>query len=100
MEGRGLIAVFGFNPQAQPLVVKVALSPVSEENAIANMDAEVPGFDFDAVHAAATALWTKEFQRIDITASPDMEKNLVHGGVPCDAVAKPEYGCRRQLSRS
>src|ERR1700677_5179581 len=76
MEGRGLIAVFGFNPQAQPLVVKVALSPVSEENAIANMDAEVPGFDFDAVHAAATALWAKPFQSIDITASPEMEKNL------------------------
>jgi predicted alpha-1,2-mannosidase len=76
MEGRGLIAVFGFHPQAQPLVVKVALSPVSEDNAIANMDAEVPGFDFDAVHAAATASWTKEFQRIDITASPEMKKNL------------------------
>src|ERR1700761_3029347 len=27
MEGRGLIAVFGFHPQATPLVVKVALSP-------------------------------------------------------------------------
>jgi predicted alpha-1,2-mannosidase len=76
IEGRGLIAVFGFTPQARPLVVKVALSPVSEENAIANMDAEVPDFDFDAVHAAATTAWTKEFQRIDITASPDMEKNL------------------------
>jgi predicted alpha-1,2-mannosidase len=76
IEGRGLVAVFGFKTQARPLVVKVALSPVSEENAIANMDAEVPGFDFDAVHAAATNAWAKEFQRIDITASPDMEKNL------------------------
>jgi len=76
MEGRGLIAVFGFKTPTQPLVVKVALSPVSEENAIANMDTEVPGFDFDAVHAAATAAWIKELQRIDITASPDMEKSL------------------------
>jgi predicted alpha-1,2-mannosidase len=76
IEGRGLVAVFGFTTPIQPLVVKVALSPVSEENAIANMDAEVPGFDFDAVHAAATAAWAKEFQRIDITASPEMEKNL------------------------
>jgi len=76
IEGRGLVAVFGFKTQARPLVVKVALSPASEENAIANMDAEVPGFDFDAVHAAATTAWATEFQRIDITASPDMEKNL------------------------
>ena len=76
IEGRGLIAVFGFKNLTHPLVVKVALSPVSEENAIANMDSEVPGFDFDAVHAAATAAWAKEFERIDITATPEMEKNL------------------------
>jgi putative alpha-1,2-mannosidase len=76
IEGRGIVAVFGFKPQAQPLVVKVALSPVSEDSAIANMDAEVPAFDFDAVHAAATAAWTKQLQTIDITASPAMQKNL------------------------
>ena len=76
IEGRGIIAVFTFKPQSQPLVVKVALSPVSEANAIANMDAEVPGFDFDAVRSAATAAWTRELQRVDFKASPDMEKNL------------------------
>ena len=76
IEGRGLVAVFDFLPQAQPLVVKVALSPVSEDSAIANMDAEVPGFDFDAVHAAATAAWATELQRVDFRASPDMQKNL------------------------
>ena len=56
IEGRGILAVFSFKPQSQPLVVKVALSPVSEANAIANMDAEVPGFDFDAVRSAAIGL--------------------------------------------
>jgi predicted alpha-1,2-mannosidase len=76
IEGRGIVAVFGFKPQSQPLVVKVALSPVSEDNAIANMDAEVPTFDFDAVHAAATAAWTKELQRIDIVAPPEIQKSL------------------------
>ena len=43
VEGRGLEAVFGFAPSSDPLIVKVALSPVSEQNAIANMDAETPG---------------------------------------------------------
>ena len=62
MEGRGLVAVFDFKPEAQPLVVKVALSSVSEDGAIANLDAEVPDFDFDAVHAAATAAWIKELR--------------------------------------
>jgi predicted alpha-1,2-mannosidase len=76
IEGRGIVAVFGFKLQPQPLVVKVALSPVSEDNAIANMDAEVPAFDFDAVHAAARVAWTKELQRVDIAAPPDVQKGL------------------------
>jgi predicted alpha-1,2-mannosidase len=76
LEGRGLVAVFDFAPASRPLVVKVALSPISEESAIANMDAEVPGFDFDAVHAAATAAWDRELHTIDFRASPAMEKSL------------------------
>lgn len=76
MEGRGLVGVFDFASASQALVVKVALSPVSEESAIANMKAEVPGFDFDAVHAAATASWDHELRAIDFHASPAMEKNL------------------------
>jgi predicted alpha-1,2-mannosidase len=76
IEGRGVVAVFDFKPQSQPLVVKVALSPVSEDSAIANMDAEVPGFDFDAVHNAATAAWTKELDTVDIKALLAMQKNL------------------------
>jgi predicted alpha-1,2-mannosidase len=76
IQGRGIVAVFDFKPEAQPLVVKVALSPVSEDSAIANMSAEVPAFDFDAVHAAATALWSTELQRVDFTAAPAMQKSL------------------------
>lgn len=76
MEGRGLEGVFDFGSLSRPLVVKVALSPVSEEGAIANLDAEVPGFDFDAVHAAATAVWEDALSVSDFTATPAVEKNL------------------------
>ncbi len=76
IEGRGLVGVFDFKPHSQPLVVKVALSPVSEDNAIQNMDAEVRGFDFDAVRAAAKAEWVKELQRIDVKAPLAAQKNL------------------------
>ena len=76
IEGRGLLAVFDFAQTSQPLVVKVALSPVSEDGAIANMEAEVPGFDFDAVRAGATALWEKQFAAVDFAGSPAMQTNL------------------------
>lgn len=76
VEGRGLEAVFDFAPSVAPLVVKVAISPVSEENAIANMDAEVPGFDFDGVRAATQQMWRTELGRVEFHASPAMEKSL------------------------
>jgi predicted alpha-1,2-mannosidase len=76
VEGRGLEGVFDFASSVEPLIVKVALSPVSEENAIANMDAEVPGFDFDGVHGATQKLWRRELGRVEFHASPAMEKSL------------------------
>ena len=76
ISGRGLLAVLDFAPSAQPLVVKVALSPVSEAGALANMDAEVPAFDFDAARAQATKAWTAELARVDFAAEPAMQKNL------------------------
>jgi len=76
IEGRGLEAVFDFAPSAEPLVVKVALSPVSEENAIANMDAETRGFDFDGVRAKTQKLWREELGRMELKGSPAMETSL------------------------
>ena len=76
MEGRGLIAVFHFGTLKAPLVVKVGLSPVSEENAIRNLEAEAPDFDFDSVHARARQAWEKALGVMDIEASDDMRQNL------------------------
>ncbi len=76
IEGRGLLATFDFATPTEPLVVKVALSPVSEDAALANMQAEAPAFDFDQAHAAATAAWEKQFAALDLTAPPDLQKSL------------------------
>jgi predicted alpha-1,2-mannosidase len=76
IEGRGLEAVLDFAPSAAPLIVKVALSPVSEENAIANMDAETTGFDFDGVRAKTQKVWREQLARVEIQASPQMQKSL------------------------
>ena len=76
VEGRGLEAVFDFAPSPQSLIVKVALSPVSEENAILNMDKETPGFDFDRVWAETRERWRKELGRAEFHGTPAMEKSL------------------------
>ena len=76
IQGRDLEAVFDFAPSSAPLIVKVALSPVSEQNAIANMDAEVPGFDFDGVRARTQQMWRDQLGRVEFYASPAVEKSL------------------------
>ena len=76
IEGRGLEAVFDFAPSSTPLIVKVALSPVSEQNAIANMDAETPGFDFDSVRSRTQQMWREQLQNVEFNASREMQKSL------------------------
>ena len=49
-------------------MVKVAISPVSEAGAIANLDAEVADFDFDRVRAQAKQEWTQALSVLDIDA--------------------------------
>jgi predicted alpha-1,2-mannosidase len=76
VEGRGLVGVFDFGELKAPLVVKVAISSVSEEGAIANLDAEAPGFDFDKARDDARKAWEQALSAIDFKASAPMEKNL------------------------
>jgi len=73
-EGRAIVARFDFGTPARPLEVKVALSSVDEEGAIANLDSE-PG-DFDAVHAKTKAAWEQALAVIDIEASAPIAKSL------------------------
>ena len=58
--------------EGEQVLVKVALSPVSVEGAKANLAAELPGWDFEAVKADARKAWNEELSRVDATFSdPD-----------------------------
>ena len=51
---------------SEPLLVKVGISAVSEENAALNLEAEIPDWDFDSVANQALEAWEKELSRIKI----------------------------------
>lgn len=54
------------------IMVKVAISPVSEDNAKKNLEAELPGWDFEAVADAASKAWNEELSKVRIqTPDPD-----------------------------
>ncbi|GLQ90815.1 GH92 family glycosyl hydrolase [Dyella flagellata] len=67
--GRALVGVFDFGQLKAPLMVKVAISPVSEANAVANLDQDGKGWDFDAQRYAAMADWNKALAAIDVDGS-------------------------------
>jgi len=50
----------------EPLIVKVGISAVSIEGARANLDAEVPGWDFDAVRKQAEGAWNAKLNKIEV----------------------------------
>ena len=50
----------------EQILMKVALSPVSMENAYENMQAELPGWDFDETVRQAETAWNDELGRIRI----------------------------------
>ncbi|WP_225562578.1 GH92 family glycosyl hydrolase [Pseudoxanthomonas sp. PXM04] len=76
IEGRQIVAAFDFADAREPLLVKVAISPVSEDNAIANLDAEVPGWDFDGVRADARRQWTQALGAIDVDAPEPQRRSF------------------------
>ncbi|MDH4070218.1 MAG: GH92 family glycosyl hydrolase, partial [Ignavibacteria bacterium] len=49
-----------------PVMIKVGLSFVSTEEARKNLEAEVPGWDFDQVRRATAVSWDKELGKIDV----------------------------------
>ena len=69
IEGRQLVGAFDFGDAAgKQVIVKVAISPVSEDSAIANLDAEVPDWNFDRVRADARAQWTQALSAVEVDA--------------------------------
>lgn len=52
------------------ILVKVAISAVSTANALENLAAEIPGWDFDGLRRATRARWAEEMARIDIEGTP------------------------------
>ena len=60
------------------VLVKVALSPVSVEGAKANMAAELPGWDFEAVKADARKAWNKELGRVAVTCKDPDTKTVFY----------------------
>ncbi|WP_281225308.1 GH92 family glycosyl hydrolase [Flavobacterium aquiphilum] len=69
-EGKKMKAILDFkNKKGNVIMVKVGISPVSVENALANIKAEIPLWDFAKMVQNADAKWNKALAKIDIKAN-------------------------------
>jgi predicted alpha-1,2-mannosidase len=65
--GDSVKAVAHFSTAAgEQVLVKLGISPVSAENALQNIGAEIPGWDFEAVRHAADSAWNSELGKLAV----------------------------------
>ena len=61
-----------------PLLVKVGMSAVSSQNAMMNLMAEIPEWDFDAVAKAADDAWNEELSKVNIKTANDEDRTVFY----------------------
>ncbi len=75
--GVGVGAALGFDGDA-PVELQLAVSLVSAEGARANLDAELPAWDFEATVAAAEAAWRDRLDAVRLTGGTDAERRTFY----------------------
>lgn len=77
--GKMLQCNFEFDvKRGEKLLVKVALSPVRVEGAIKNLDAEMPGWDFEAVRESARQAWNRELGKIEVEGGTRAQRTVFY----------------------
>lgn len=91
--GTSVIARFDFQAEAgEQLVVSTALSGVSMDGAMRNLQAEVPEDDFDKCLAAAREAWDRQLGRIEVRCEDRDEKVKFYTALYHAMLAPTLYG--------
>lgn len=77
-EGPAIKGLINFDVAPSMLELKVGISPVSPENAVANIEAEIPGWDFDGVKAQADQKWNAELSKVQIETKNAQDKTIFY----------------------
>ncbi len=64
--------------EGETIQLKVGISPVSTENAMMNIAAEIPGWNFEKVKNDATAAWNKELEKVVIKTRDTTAKEIFY----------------------
>ncbi len=62
--------------EAEQLMVKVGISPISTANAMKNLKAEMPDWDFEKYVSASKELWNKELTKFEVEGSQHQKETF------------------------
>ncbi|MDN3202614.1 GH92 family glycosyl hydrolase [Algoriphagus sediminis] len=74
-------AILSFAEGEENLMIKVGISYTSSEAALANLEAEIPHWDFDKVRTETEGKWQKELQKVQVSGGTDREKRIFYTGL-------------------
>ncbi|OQP53370.1 sugar hydrolase [Niastella yeongjuensis] len=77
-ESDSMKGVISFTKAPGTVMLKVGISPVNSVNALANIDAEIPNWNFAKVKQDADAKWNKELGRITIETKDAAAKKIFY----------------------
>ncbi len=79
-KGKQLAAALSFDGNESPeLLIKVAISSVSEDGALANLKTADPfGWNFDRMHQACRQKWNDELSKIKITTTDSVKRTIFY----------------------
>ncbi|MGD0631653.1 MAG: GH92 family glycosyl hydrolase [Terracidiphilus sp.] len=63
------------------VILKVGISFVSQEGASANLQKEIPAFDFGHVHAEARRIWSEQLDRVAVVGGTPDQRTIFSTGV-------------------
>ncbi len=69
---------FGALPAGQSVQLRLGMSYVSRENALANLQAEIPGWSFEEVRTKARQSWNEALSAIEVTGGPEVQRRLFY----------------------
>lgn len=77
-KGKALKGLISFAESPGEVSLKVGISPVSANNALANIKAEIPGWNFDDIVRQADEKWNKELAKVTVETKNERDKRIFY----------------------
>jgi predicted alpha-1,2-mannosidase len=91
LSGKNIKALFDFGENSGEVLVKVALSAVSEQNAKMNLDAEINHWDFEKVRKDADEKWNDYLNKIQVKSNDTNKLRIFYTALYHTAICPNTY---------